>query len=203
MSNVTDSSSMMNETLLTSTKQSNDGQNKILIIVLSVVLPTVLSLALLSLFIVCYRRRLAKLWLKRHDNSSRLESFDSTVTSNYNRPSHFEKKQRISHQQFLRPRTETIVYNQVNSPSIPTMKSPSELLPKGQTNAAFDEYVIENEEQSTKVNQKPLPQSPVPTITSEFVQAIATHRLCLQSEANKSPNPSPPTVLLFSQRTQF
>ncbi|CAF1157178.1 unnamed protein product [Adineta ricciae] len=199
MSNVTDSSSMMNETLLTSTMKSNDGQDKILIIVLSVVLPTVLSLGLLSLFLVCYRRRLAKLWLKRHDNSSRLESFDSSVTSNYDRSS----KQRISHRQFLHPRTETIVYNQINSPSIPTKKSPPEWLPKGQTNAAFDEYIIENEEQSITFNQKPLPQSPVPTITSEFVQAIATHRLSLKTEANKSPNPSPPTVLLFSQRTQF
>ena len=101
MSNVTDSSSVMNETLMTSTMKSNDAQNKILIIVLSVVLPTVSSLVLLSLFIVCYRRRLAKLWLKKHsklnrffsdkkcsffyeeDNAGRLESFDS----NYNRPS--------------------------------------------------------------------------------------------------------------------
>ncbi|UJR13282.1 hypothetical protein I4U23_000301 [Adineta vaga] len=234
MNNTNQSFLLTNETIQTTTSQSSTDHNKILIITLSIILPILISLVLLISFIICYRRRLTKLWFKTNRDSCRLDSFDSNLPSNINRRSYLDKKHHLSYRPSFRPHTETIVYNQINSPSISVIKSPSESFPNGEINAAFDEYSVTNEQQS-RIKSHPTTetfptsttsQTPVSTITSEFVQAIATHRLALLTEANQAligtatppiqvynnqsseisasnSNPSPPTVLLFSQRTLF
>lgn len=51
-----------------------NGTNKTLIIILTVTLPTIAFITILITVIVCYRRRNTIIWLKKIDNSNRLQS---------------------------------------------------------------------------------------------------------------------------------
>ncbi|CAF0821524.1 unnamed protein product [Adineta steineri] len=225
MNVTTESSSSTNET--TTTIQSTVDHNKTLVIILTIAVPLLACFVLFVLLIICYRRRLTKLWLKKYENTSRLQSFDSHLSSNPVHPSYLQKKRRLSYRQHLQPRTETIVYNQLSSPSTPVIKNSFDSPSKGEINAAFDEYVIQNEQrpilkQNPTTIQKTFPtsvQTPVSTITTAFVEAIAVHRASLLTAGNHTSlerlTPEKiihnsqqslttlPTVLLFSQRTQF
>ena len=51
-----------------------NGQNKTLFIILTVTLPTLACIAILTIIIICYRRRNATISLKKSDNANRLQA---------------------------------------------------------------------------------------------------------------------------------
>lgn len=51
-----------------------DGQNKTLVIVLAVTLPTLAFITILTSLIICYRRRHTTISLKKLDNSNKLKA---------------------------------------------------------------------------------------------------------------------------------
>ncbi|CAF2702167.1 unnamed protein product [Rotaria sp. Silwood2] len=210
----TESSSSTSKTTQTSIKQSTDdlanlvdGRNKPLVIILAVTLPTLAVIGILILLVVCYRRRNATIWLKKIEHSSRLQAIVVNLSATSIQPEYSEKKARLSHRQFSPPRTETIVYNRLSTPSTPVFINPFNRLQSsngGETNEAFDEFLIKNEQepvlrstlqqssnsgQRTTSLQTDFPftlQAPVPTITSALVKAIATHRVSLILDANNT-----------------
>jgi len=184
-----------------------DGRNKPLVIILAVTLPTLAFIGIVILLIICYRRRHAKIWLKKIEHSNRLQAIVVNLSSASIQPEYPEKKARLSHRQFSQPRTETIVYNRLSTPPTPVFINPFNHFKsstEGETNAAFDEYVIKNEpqpvlrstlQQSSNSGQRtksiltdfPVSlQAPVRTITSTLVDAIAAHRLSLIIDANNT-----------------
>jgi len=202
------------ETTQTNIEQSTDdlsslvdGRNKPLVIILTVTLPTLVFIGIVILLIICYRRRHATIWLKKIEHSNRLQAIVVNLSSTAIQPEYPEKKARLSHRQFPQPRTETIVYNRLSTPPTPVFINPFNRLKSstdGETNAAFDEYLIKNEqqpvlrstlqqssnnEQRTKSIHTDFPvslQAPVRTITSTLVEAIAAHRLSLIIDANNT-----------------
>lgn len=138
-----------------------------------------------------------------------------------------------------------------NAPAAPVVYYSSKLSLKGETNAAFDESSLKNDQQpilrSLSIKEQPITtvrqtnsfvikskclffqlhtefpvslQAPVPSITSIFVDAIATHRLSLientaleisastsnndsSGDSRASYSSSSQKLLLFSQRTEF
>ncbi|CAF0851782.1 unnamed protein product [Adineta steineri] len=254
----TEHPSSANKTTQTNIEQSTDdlsnlvdGRNKPLVIILAVTLPTLALIGILILIIVCYRRRHATIWLKKIEHSSRLQAIVVNLSSTPIQPDYSDKKSSLSYRQITQPRTETIVYNRLSTPPTPVfvksfnhLKSSTE----GETNKAFDEYLIKNDQQpvlratlqqtsnhgqNTTSLHTDFPmslQAPVRTITSVFVDAIATHRLSLHINANNTSSSSlettttttthnnnnhrhsaassslsntSQTVLLFSQRTEL
>ncbi|CAF2020633.1 unnamed protein product [Rotaria magnacalcarata] len=195
------------ETIQTNIEQSTDelpnlvdGRDKPLVIILAVTLPTLAFIGILIIFIVCYRRRNSSVWLKKIEHSSRLQAIVVNLSSSSIQTEYPEKKTRTSHRQFSPPRTETIVYNRLSTPSSPVFINSFNRLQssnEGETNEAFDEYLIKNEQQpvlrsilqQSSTNgqhisslQTDFPvklQAPVRTITSALVEAIATHRISL------------------------
>ncbi|CAF0987066.1 unnamed protein product [Rotaria sordida] len=197
-------------TTTTTTEHSSstiDGRNKPLVIILAVTLPTLAVIGILILLVVCYRRRNATIWLKKIEHSSQLQAIVVNLSATSIQPEYLEKKARLSHRQFSQPHTETIVYNRLSTPSTPVFINPFNRLHssnEGETNEAFDEYLIKNEQQPvlrstlqqssnngqrTTSLQTDFPftlQAPVPTITSALVKAIATHRMSLTIDANNT-----------------
>ncbi|UJR34085.1 hypothetical protein I4U23_021495 [Adineta vaga] len=184
-----------------------DGQNKPLIIILAVTLPTLALIGIVILIIVCYRRRHATIWLKKIEHSSRLQAIVVNLSSTPIQPEYSEKKSSLAYRKFTQPRTETIVYNRLSTPPTPVFIKPNNHLKtpvEGETNAAFDEYPIKNDQQlvlrstlqqSSNNGQRitslhtDFPtslQAPVRTITSTLVDAIATHRLSLHINENNT-----------------
>ncbi|CAF2020649.1 unnamed protein product [Rotaria magnacalcarata] len=145
------------ETIQTNIEQSTDelpnlvdGRDKPLVIILAVTLPTLAFIGILIIFIVCYRRRNSSVWLKKIEHSSRLQAIVVNLSSSSIQTEYPEKKTRTSHRQFSPPRTETIVYNRLSTPSSPVFINSFNRLQssnEGETNEAFDEYLIKNEQQ--------------------------------------------------------
>ncbi|CAF3467559.1 unnamed protein product [Rotaria sp. Silwood1] len=156
-STTTEASSSTSKTTQTNLKQSTDdlanlvdGRNKPLVIILAVTLPTLAAIGILILLVVCYRRRNTTIWLKKIDHSSRLQAIVVNLSATSIQPEYPEKKARLSHRQFSQPRTETIVYNRLSTPSTPVFINPFNRLQssnEGETNEAFDDYLVKNEQQ--------------------------------------------------------
>ncbi|CAF4988797.1 unnamed protein product, partial [Rotaria sp. Silwood1] len=130
-STTTEASSSTSKTTQTNLKQSTDdlanlvdGRNKPLVIILAVTLPTLAAIGILILLVVCYRRRNTTIWLKKIDHSSRLQAIVVNLSATSIQPEYPEKKARLSHRQFSQPRTETIVYNRLSTPSTPVFINP-------------------------------------------------------------------------------
>lgn len=209
-------SSATTKTTQTSIEQSTDdlsnlvdGRNKPLVVILAVTLPTLAFIGIIILLITCYRRRHATLWLKKIEHSNRLQAIVVNLSSAATQLEFPEKKTRLSHRRFSQPRTETIIYNRLSTPPTPVfINSYTDLKSstQGVTNAAFDEYLVKNEQQQQPVLRTKLLQSstngqriasihadfpvslqaPVRTITSVLVDAIAIHRISLVIDANNT-----------------
>jgi len=178
-----------------------DDRDKTFVIILAVTLPTLALIGILILLFICYRRRHATIWLKKIEHSSRLQAIVVNLSSTPLQAELSGKKVRLSHRTFSQPRTETIVYNRLSTPSTPVFLNPFSQLKsstEGETNAAFDEFLPKNDQpppilrstlqpctnlgQHTTTLHNDFPvslQAPVRTITSSFVEAIAAHRLSL------------------------
>jgi hypothetical protein len=211
MSTTTEHTSSTTKTTQTTIEQDDlsnlvHGRNRPLVIILAVTLPTLAFIGILILLILFYRRRHATIWLKKIEHSNRLQAIVVNLSSTAIQSDYPEKKARSStYRQFSQPRTETIVYNRLSTPPTPVFINPFNHLKSstnGETNAAFDEYSIKNEQQSvlrSKLSQSShigprltsihadFPhslQAPVRTITSALVEAIAAHRLSLIIDEN-------------------
>ena len=93
--------------------ESASGNNKTLVIILTVTLPTLACLVVLIGIVVCYRRRATTIWLKQSDNSDRLQAILINLSPSSIQPQYYQNKFCLSHSQFAQPKTQTIVYNRL------------------------------------------------------------------------------------------
>jgi len=95
----TEHPSSTNKTTQTTIEQSTDdlsnlvdGRNKPLVIILAVTLPTLAFIGIVILLIICYRRRHAKIWLKKIEHSNRLQAIVINISSATIQSEYPEKK---------------------------------------------------------------------------------------------------------------